>query len=67
MNWQGGGDLRFCRLGEPVFDGHGSILARWIWYRETRQPLAEAPASPLLGLHRDTAYYLLFNGILGDR
>lgn len=75
VSWQGGGGFRFCQLGEPVFDGHGSIrpavgfadLARWIWYRETRQPLADAPESPLLGVHEGTAYYLLFNGILGDR
>ncbi len=74
VNWQGGGGFRYCRLGEPVFDGHGSIrpgvgfadLARWVWYRETRQPLAEVPATPLLGVHQGTAYYLLFNGILGD-
>jgi adenine-specific DNA-methyltransferase len=74
VNWQGGGGFRFCRLGEPVFDGHGSIrpgvtfaaLARWVWYRATRQPLSQIPASPLLGVHQGTAYYLLFNGILGD-
>jgi adenine-specific DNA-methyltransferase len=70
-----GGSFRFCRLGAPVFDGHGSIrpgvgfadLAQWIWYREMRQPLGEVPASPLLGEHRGTAFYLLFNGILDDR
>lgn len=75
VGWTGGGGFRFCRLGEPVFDGHGSIrpgvgfadLAQWVWYRETRQPLATAPSSPLLGVHQGTAYYLLFNGILGDR
>lgn len=75
VNWQGGGGFRFCRLGEPVFDGHGSIrpgvsfadLARWVWYRETHQPLAETPMTPLLGIHQGTAYYLLFNGIQGDR
>jgi len=75
VNWQGGGGFRFCRLGEPVFDGRGSIrpgvgfadLARWVWYRETRQPLAEVPKTPLLGVHQGTAYYLLYNGILGDR
>jgi len=75
VGWQGGGGFRFCRLGEPVFDGRGSIrpevgfadLARWVWYRETRQPLAGTPASPLLGVHQGTAYYLLYNGILGDR
>ena len=75
VNWQGGGGFRYCRLGEPVFDGRGSIrpgvgfadLARWVWYRETRQPLAEVPTTPLLGVHQGTAYYLLYNGILGDR
>jgi adenine-specific DNA-methyltransferase len=75
VGWTGGGGFRFCRLGEPVFDGHGSIrpgvgfadLARWVWHRETRQPLAEVPASPLIGIHDGIAYYLLFNGILGDR
>ena len=75
VGWEGGGGFRFCRLGEPVFDGHGSIrpgvgfadLARWIWYRETQQPLTQPPPSPLLGVHNGTAYYLLFNGILGDR
>lgn len=75
VDWQGGGGFRFCRLGEPVFDGHGSIrpnvsfaeLARWVWYRQTHQPLAAIPDSPLLGVHQGTAYYLLFNGILGDR
>ena len=74
VNWQGGGGFRFCRLGEPVFDGYGRIrpgvtfadLARWIWYRATHQPLAEVPTTPLLGVHQGTAYYLLFNGILGD-
>jgi adenine-specific DNA-methyltransferase len=75
VNWQGGGGFRFCRLGEAVFDGHGSIrqgvgfadLARWVWYRETRRPLADVPVTPLLGIHQGAAYYLLYNGILGDR
>jgi adenine-specific DNA-methyltransferase len=75
VNWQGGGGFHFCRLGEPLFDGYGRLrpavsfadLARWIWYRATRQPLALVPTTPLLGIHEGTAYYLLFNGILGDR
>jgi len=75
VNWQGGGGFRFCRLGEPVFDGYGRIrpgvgfadLARWVWYRATHQPLATVPTNPLLGVHQGTAYYLLFNGILGDK
>lgn len=75
VNWQGGGGFRFCQLGEPVFDGYGRIrpgvgfadLARWVWYRATHQPLARVPTNPLLGVYQGTAYYLLFNGILGDK
>ena len=29
--------------------------------------MAAVPTTPLLGVHQGTAYYLLFNGILGDR
>lgn len=78
VNWQGGGGFRFFRLGQPVFDAYGFIhpdirfqsLASHIWYAETRTPLSNDPAvepSPLLGVHQGTAYYLLYNGILGDR
>lgn len=47
-------------------------LAAFIWMRETGTalPLDAAPNAarlPLLGRHEGTAYYLLFNGILGDR
>lgn len=27
----------------------------------------QAPTTPLLGVHNGVAYYLLYNGILGDR
>lgn len=75
LNWQGGGGFRFYRLGEAVFDEDGNInpsigfspLAAHIWFMETRSPLEKKPDSPLLGVHRGTAYYLLYNGILGDR
>ncbi|HBA67170.1 MAG TPA: site-specific DNA-methyltransferase [Methylococcaceae bacterium] len=75
VNWQGGGGFHFFRLGEPIFDEHGfihhsvrfSALAAHIWFCETRIPLAKPADSPLLGIHDDTAYYLLYNGILGDR
>lgn len=73
-----GGDFRFCELGEPLFDPNGKIrdgvtfsdLARHVYFTETGEPLPQASSesrSPLLGVHRDTAIYLLFNGILGDR
>jgi adenine-specific DNA-methyltransferase len=76
VGWQGGGGFRFYRLGEPVFDELGclhlsvkfDVLAAHIWFSETGSPLS-TPASmtPLLGIHRETAVYLLYNGILGDK
>ncbi|MDO9424769.1 MAG: site-specific DNA-methyltransferase [Methylobacter sp.] len=75
VNWQSGGGFHYFRLGETIFDEVGSIhhnvrfaaLAAHIWFCETRVPLASRADSPLLGIHNDTAYYLLYNGILGDR
>lgn len=75
VGWQGGGGFRFYRLGEAVFDEAGQIqqgirfehLAAHIWFSETRTPLAQAATSPLLGIHNEVAYYLLYNGILGDK
>lgn len=75
VNWQGGGGFHYFRLGETIFDEYGSIhhhvrfaaLAAHIWFCETRVPLAKPAATPLLGVHDHTAYYLLYNGILGDR
>ena len=76
--WKGGGGFRFCTLGEPAFDEHGRIapevrfatLAAYVWHFETGQPGQpdQHPFDkPLLGVDNGTAYYLLFNGILGDR
>ena len=75
VNWTGGGGFRFLRLGETVFDEYGSLnpairfasLAAHIWYLETKKPMAATADTPLLGEKDDTAYYLLYNGILGDR
>lgn len=75
VNWQGGGGFRFCQLGPTVFDEFGllnheikfSTLAAHIWYIETRLPLGKKKRSPLIGIHNGTAYYLLYNGILGDK
>ena len=80
VNWQGGGGFKFVKLGETVFDEYGCLnpaikfptLAAYIWYIETRLPLTTNKASktqhsPLIGIHNETAYYLLFNGILGDK
>lgn len=81
VDWQGGGGFQMLQLGSPLFDAAGDIhpdvrfadLAAFIWMRETGKALeAEAHTAgqgrmPLLGMHEGTAYYLLFNGILGDR
>jgi len=75
VNWHGGGGFRFCTLGEPAFDSHGRIntavrfetLAAYVWHYETSVPGQQIFDKPLLGIMDGTAYYLLYNGILGDR
>ena len=75
VEWQGGGGFRFCALGEPAFDDHGRIsadvkfatLASYVWHFESGEPGHQTFDKPLLGAHNGTAYYLLYNGILGDR
>jgi len=75
VGWKGGGGFRFYTLGETAFDAHGHInaavrfatLAAYVWHLEVGEPGAQTFDSPLLGLHNGTAYYLLYNGILGDR
>lgn len=75
VEWKGGGGFRFCTLGDPAFDTGGRIrsevkfatLAAYIWHFETGQPGSQAFDSPLLGVQDGIAYYVLFNGILGDR
>jgi adenine-specific DNA-methyltransferase len=73
-----GGGFRYCVLGEPIFDEHGQVcrevkfadLARHVFFTETGEPLPKptnGKKSPLLGTCRGTAYYLLFNGIMGDK
>ena len=75
VNWHGGGGYTFYDLGETVFDENGNInkdvdfktLASHIWFSETKTPLLDFEKSPLLGVYNGTAYYLLYNGILGDK
>jgi len=75
VNWQGGGGFCFYTLGAELFTAEGEIhadvrfteLAAYIWFYETHTSWQGAKeASPLLGVHNDTAYYLLYNGILKD-
>lgn len=75
MNWQGGGGFRFYKLGATIFDADGNInpeirfahLAAHIWFCETKTAFTSRKKSPLLGVHDGVAYYLLYNGILGDK
>ena len=75
VGWKGGGGFRFYKLGAPVFDTEGRInpeirfahLAAHIWFSETHTALHKKARSALLGRHNGTAYYLLYNGILGDK
>ena len=77
VNWQGGGGFSFYTLGSPVFDDQGFLnadvkfkdLASYVWWLETKAALNQTEQfdNPFLGIHEGTAYYLLYNGILGDR
>lgn len=77
VNWQGGGGFSFYTLGSSVFDDNGFLnadvkfkdLASYVWWLETKSALNQTENfdNPFLGIHEGTAYYLLYNGILGDR
>lgn len=72
-----GGGFHYCKLGEPLFDQYGNVsegvtfkqLAYHIFFSETGVPLKENAKldTPLIGKYKGVAYYLLFNGILGDK
>jgi adenine-specific DNA-methyltransferase len=80
VEWQGGGGFGFYTLGAPVFDADGHItpevrfkdLAAYIWWLETKSPQTNGAAqpkanTPFIGELDGVAYYLLYNGVLGDR
>ncbi len=72
-----GSGFRYCTLGSPLFSEDGSItdevrfpdLAAHVYFTETGEPLPKRASakSPLLGVHNETAVYLLYNGVLGDK
>jgi len=74
VNWQGGGGFSFYQLGAPLFTAEGKIhpevrfidLAHYLWFYHTKTYWQGKGGTPLLGVHNDTAYYLLYNGILKD-
>ncbi|MBN8241332.1 site-specific DNA-methyltransferase [Marinobacter hydrocarbonoclasticus] len=67
--------FKYYTLGASVFDNEGRInsdvkfehLASHIWFYETKTAIPKKADSPLLGIHDGVAYYLLYNGILGDK
>lgn len=73
-----GGGFKYCILDEPLFDEYGNIkenvsfndLAHHIFFTETGVPLdakfKNKEKSAKIGIYKETAYYLLFNGIMGD-
>ena len=73
--WVSGGGFRCYNLGEAIFKEDGRInknikfehLAAHIWFCETKTSLSQKEKSALLGVFDGVAYYLLFNGILGDK
>lgn len=80
VNWAAGGGFRFMKLGESAFMDDGRInpavrfatLAAYLWFLDTKSPHATGQfSSPIIGTvgeeDTQTAYALLYNGILGDR
>ena len=75
--------FKFCKLGKPLFGATGNIdadvkftdLAAHVYFTETGSPIPKRPRprkkgdgySPLLGVYRGRAIYLLFNGVMGDK
>src|SRR5690606_17557657 len=72
-----GGGFRYCRLGPSMFDQSGAIrsdvsftdLAAHVFFTETGEPIPKRAnaKSAFIGECDGTAYYLLFNGVLGDK
>jgi adenine-specific DNA-methyltransferase len=75
IEWQGGGGFRFYHLGVPVFDQGGQVstdirfapLAAHLWFLQTGTPYDGHANSPFLGSYAGVGYYLLYDGILGDK
>lgn len=72
-----GGGFQYCTLGPTLFDAEGHIrtevsfdeLARFVYFKATGTALPKRATgkTPFLGVHNDTAIYLLYNGILKDK
>jgi len=72
-----GGGFRFCKLDRALFDEMGNIgdsvtfgdLAAHVFFTETGRPIPKRAnkRNPFLGVADGVGYYLLFNGVLGDK
>ncbi|WP_442683641.1 site-specific DNA-methyltransferase [Stenotrophomonas sp. JC08] len=71
-----GGGFQYCKLSkDPLFTADGQIredvtfsqLAEFVWFSETGTGFKQKDKSPMLGVHKGRAIYLLYNGILGDK
>ena len=72
-----GGGFRYSELGPTLFDADGQIrkevsfdeLAHHVFFMEMGEPLPKRAngRSPLIGVAKGAAVYLLYNGILGDK
>ena len=72
-----GGHFKYCGLAEPLFDETGSIgnvvrfadLAAHVFFSETGRPIPKRAnkRNPFLGVSDRVGFYLLFNGVLGDK
>ena len=67
----------YCELGVSLFDANGQIrkevkfsdLAHHIFFVETNEPLSKPidDSTPLIGIAKGIAVYLLYNGVLKDK
>ncbi|MCP5169538.1 MAG: hypothetical protein H6999_07250 [Hahellaceae bacterium] len=77
-----GGGFQYCRLSdEPLFKADGPIradvtfaqLAEFVWFMETGTGLAQSVLpkrnkhTPFLGMYKDRAVFLLYDGLLKDK
>jgi len=72
-----GGGFRYGKLDKSLFDETGNIgrdvkfsdVAAHVFFTESGNPIPKRPnkKNPFLGVSMGIGYYLLFNGVLGDR
>lgn len=70
VGWKGGGGLRYCQLGKPLFDEYGAVtegvtfsdLAAFVYFSDTGSPIPRRAehSSLLIGTFQERAIYLLF-------